>query len=301
MKDRKPVIAHLMAIFTIVVWGITFISIKVLLTNFSPVEIIFYRLVLAVLALTIVSPPPLPNKKLDRTWFRSEWKFMAAGLCGVTFYSIFQNIALVYTQAANVSVLLSAAPLLTALACRIFLREKLKTNFFLGFAIAIAGVTLISFNGVSIQKVNPLGDLLTMMAALSWAFYGVLIKQIGAESDDVIAVTRKVLTYGLLFLLPMLPFFEFETGLGRLAVLPNLLNLAFLGVGASAACFVTWNGAVRLLGPVKTSAYIYLIPVITSAASIFLLDEVITWMMVAGMALILVGMVLSEYERAVPA
>jgi len=64
----------------------------------------------------------------------------------------------------------------------------------------------------------------------------------------MLAVTRKVFFYGLLFVLPVLPLFEFRPGLERLAVLPNLLNLLFLGVGASALCYITWNYAVIFWG-----------------------------------------------------
>jgi drug/metabolite transporter (DMT)-like permease len=69
-------------------------------------------------------------------------------------------------------------------------------------------------------------------------------------------------------------------------------------VGASALCFVTWNYAVHLLGPVKTSVYIYLVPLITIAASALVLHETITLVAGIGMALILVGMALSEREKA---
>jgi len=216
----------------------------------------------------------------------------------VTLYSLFQNIALSYTLAANVSVLLSVSPLFIALVSRLVLKEKLKASFFLGFTTAIAGVILIAFNGRFILKLNPLGDLLSILAALVWAFYSVLIKQIYAQHSAFYAVTRKLFTYGLLFVLPVLPLFQFHLGLERLAVLPNLLNLLFLGVGASALCFVTWNYAVHSLGPVKTSVYIYLGPLVTVVASLLVLHEPITLVAGIGMALILTGMALSERAKA---
>mgnify|MGYP000750826887 CR=1 FL=1 len=61
---------------------------------------------------------------------------------------------------------------------------------------------------------------------------------------------------GYLFMLPALLFMDFRWGFERLADPVNLFNLLFLGVGASAMCFVTWNMAVKLLGAIKTSAYI---------------------------------------------
>jgi len=299
MDSKKQLLGHLAAIFTIVIWGITFINTKVLLVSFTPVEIMFFRLLLAVLALVIASPPRLIWGRLERSWFGREWRYMAAGLCGVTLYFLFQNLALSYTLAANVSVLISVAPLFTALVSRAVLNEKLKANFFLGFTAAIAGIILIAFNGSAVLKLNPLGDLFSILAALVWAFYSVLIKKISAQQSALLAVTRKVFSYGLLFMLPILALFEFRLGLERLSVPANLLNLLFLGIGASALCFVTWNTAVHLLGPVKTSVYIYMVPVVTLAAAALVLGEPITLAAGTGMALILTGMVLSERGKGI--
>lgn len=298
MKPQNQVRGHLAALFTVFVWGLTFISTKVLLGSFSPVEITFYRLALATLVLFAISPPRLSGGRLARSTLKDEWKIMAAGLCGVTLYFLFQNIGLSYTLAANASVLISTAPLFVALVSRAVLNEKLKANFFLGFTAAITGIILIAFNGSVVLKLNPLGDLLTILAALVWAFYSVLIKQISARLGAMLAVTRKVFFYGLLFMLPALPLFGFRLGLERLAVLPNLLNLVFLGVGASALCYITWNTAVQLLGPVKTSVYIYLVPVITIVVSVLVLHEPITLVSGIGMALIFTGMVLSERGKS---
>jgi drug/metabolite transporter (DMT)-like permease len=301
MKPSNQIWGHLAAFFTIFVWGITFISTKVLLVIFSPLEIMFFRLVMAVVALFIASPPGLARGQWNRTFLRNEWKPMVAGLCGVTLYFMFQNIALTYTLAANVSVLVSVAPLFTALVSRAVLHEKLKTNFLIGFSAAIAGIILVAFNGSLVLKLNPLGDLLSILAALAWAFYSVTIRKINAPQSSMIALTRKVFTYGLLFMLPALPLFQFRLGLERLAALPNLLNLLFLGVVASALCFVTWNFALHRLGPVKTSIYIYLVPVITVVTSAIVLRESITLVSTAGMILILIGMALSERNGTLPA
>lgn len=308
MQPRAHTRGHLAAILTIFIWGVTFISIKVLLDEFSPIEVMFYRLVVALLALLVASPPSF-SKTFSSIqtaqavgWMKkikSELLFMFAGLTGVTLYFIFQNTALDYTQASNVGVLISVAPLLTALVSAVFLRdEKLGGNFFFGFVIAIAGIILISYNGNTVLKLNPLGDLLSLLAAGVWAFYSVTIRKLSAAGIAPIRMTRKVFTYGLLFLLPLLPLFDFRLGLERLALLPNVLHILFLGLGASALCFVTWNYAVGVLGAVKTSVYIYMTPVVTIAASVLVLDERVTWVALAGVVLILAGLFVSERRPA---
>ena len=297
MQPRNQIQGHLAAFFTIFVWGLTFISTRVLMVSFTPVEIMFFRLFLALLALLVISPPRLDRLRLDGPALRAELKVMLAGLCGVTLFFLFQNLALLYTLTANVSVLISVAPLFTALVSRLVLGDRLKSSFFVGFTAAMLGIILIAFNGSLVLKLDPLGDLLSLLAALSWAFYSVVVKQIDPPPGAMFALTRKVFFYGLLFMLPVLPLFHFRLGLERLAGGSNLLNLLFLGVVASALCYLTWNYAVHRLGPVRTSAYIYVVPVITIIASALLLHEPITLVAMIGVALILAGMALTEREK----
>ena len=175
MGTRNQVKGHLAAFFTIFVWGITYISTKVLLLSFTPIEIMFHRLALAVLALSIVNPPKFQRCEAKNTFLQDEWKLMLAGFFGVTLYFILQNIALSYTLAANVSVLISIAPLLIALLARIVLRTGLKRSFFIGFFTAMAGIILIAYNGRFVLKLNPIGDLLSLLAALVWAAFSFFI------------------------------------------------------------------------------------------------------------------------------
>ena len=85
---------YLIALFTVFVWGITFVSTKVLLQSFSPLWVLFLRFVLGFLALAIIRPHIL--KLHDR---HHEWLFIGAGLMGIAAYYLLENIALVYTTA----------------------------------------------------------------------------------------------------------------------------------------------------------------------------------------------------------
>ena len=289
---HQPAAGHLAALLTIIIWGTTFISTKVLLTSFQPVEILFFRFVLGFFALLAACPRRLKSASLIQ-----ELTFAGAGLCGVCLYYLMENIALTYTMASNVGVIISVAPFFTALLSHWFLHqeERLRPGFFLGFAVAMAGIALISFNGAALQ-LNPVGDLLALLAALLWACYSILTRKISAYNYPTILTTRRIFFYGVLFMVPALFFFDFRLDLFRFADPVCLLNILFLGLGASALCFVTWNFAVRSLGAVRTSTYIYMVPVITLIASVLILHEPFTWMTGAGMLMTLAGLVLSEQK-----
>ena len=156
-------LGHLAAILTIILWGTTFVSTKILLEAYQPVEILFFRFVMGVIALIIIYPKPLKGTSL-----RQELIFAAAGLCGICLYYLLENIALTYTMASNVGVITSIAPCFTAIVAYFAHvdEDAINKKFFFGFLVALAGIFLISFNGAELQ-LNPAGDVLALLAALS--------------------------------------------------------------------------------------------------------------------------------------
>ena len=291
--DRKIEIqGHLFSLFTIFIWGTTFISTKILLKAFTPIETLFIRFVIGYFALLALYPHRLKVKER-----KQELYFAGAGLCGITLYFLLENIALTYTLASNVGVIISIAPFFTAIFAHLLLAgEKMRAQFFIGFAVAVGGIFLISFNGSSQLKLNPMGDILAVLAAVVWAIYSVLTKKISGYHYHTISVTRRIFFYGLLFMMPVLFIFKFEPDIDQIIKPVNLFNIIFLGFGASAICFVTWNYALKILGAVKTSVYIYMVPVITVIASVLILHETITGTAVLGILFTLAGLFISEIK-----
>ena len=287
----KRITGHLMALVVTLVWGTTFISTKVLLNTFHPVEIIIFRFALAWLTLFLVEPRPIRPRSL-----REELPFLAAGLTGLTLYFFLENTALSYTLASNCGVIISAAPMFTALLLWLFRRApRPRPTFFLGFAIAMAGIVLIAVASGQQLELNPLGDFLILGAAFSWGAYGVCIEHTQSAGLTNLQVTRKVFFWGLLFTLPLATALGLDLSPIRLTQSPViLLNLLYLALGASAVCFILWNRALVLIGSVSTNVYIYLMPVITLAASALILREPVFPAHLGAIVLILLGLWLSQ-------
>ena len=284
---------HLAALLTISIWATTYISTKILLEAFRPIEILVFRFIMGYLVLLLVC-----QKKLETKNAKQEITFVAAGFCGICLYYLLENIALTYTMASNVGVIISIAPFFTAVLARFFLNKEGKmTSFFvIGFLVAMIGIGFISFNGVKME-INPLGDMLTALAAIVWAIYSLLTREISEFGYSVILSTRRTFFYGILFMIPALFRSNFSLGFERFSNMTYLFNLFYLGVGASALCFVTWNYAVKELGAIKTSVYIYLVPVITVITSCIILKENLTVLSAIGTVLTMIGLFLSEYKK----
>ncbi|MNP12326.1 aromatic amino acid exporter [compost metagenome] len=158
----------------------------------------------------------------------------------------------------------------------------------------MVGILLINFNSSKVLMLNPLGDILAVFAAIVWAVYSTLIKKISEFKYNIILVTRKVFFYGIIFMIPALFIYDFKINLNRFSELNNLLNILFLGIGASALCFGTWNYCVKVLGVVKTSVYIYLVPIVTLLTSAIILKEKVTFLSLLGTVITLGGLVILE-------
>lgn len=289
MKNKRT-LAHILALFTSVVWGTTFVSTRILITNgLSPHGIMFVRFIIGYIMLCILSKGRIKVKSL-----KEEFLFALAGLCGMTLYQLFENVALSYTQASNVSVLISIAPLITGILASRFSGEKLTNSFLLGFIISISGIFIIGLNDSFVLKISPKGDLLAILGAVVWGFYSIITKALGSRGYNIIIVTRRIFFYGMTITAFVMPALGFDITLSYFTTPKFLFNLMYLGLIASAICFVTWNYAIKILGATKSSVYIYLNPLITILFSVMFLSEHITTYMVIGTVLIVTGLLISE-------
>lgn len=284
---------HLIALFTVAVWGTTFVSTKVLINHgLTPVEIFFFRFLLAYVCICFISP-----RKLWADTKKDELLLVAAGLCGGSIYFVAENTALGITLASNVSLIVCTAPILTAFLSYFFYKnERVKQNLIYGSFIALAGVALVVFNGSFILKISPVGDLLTLLAALMWAFYCLILKRLGTNYPTLF-ITRKVFFYGIITLLPVFIVSPLRFQPAVLLEPVVLTNLLFLGFIASMLCYIMWNTAVRELGALRAANYIYIVPLVTLLTSAIAINETITVVALAGSLLILCGVYLAEMNQ----
>ena len=293
MQNREKLTGWLCAAFTITVWGSTFISSKKLLGLYSPAQIMLTRFLLAYCALWLLRP-----RRLPLTWKR-ELGFLLLGLFGCSLYFYTENTALTYTLASNVSIIVAAAPILTAVLAHFAGEERFRRGTLWGFLVAFTGVVLVVCNGTFVLRLNPRGDFLALGAAACWAVYSVLMRKLGQELDPIL-VTRRTLFWGILTALPLVLLEGKNYPAAPLLTPAVAENFLFLGLIGSGLCYVLWNKAFQLLGVVATNNFIYLNPFITIVAARLFLDEPISPLALLGAVLITVGVVVSQREPKLP-
>ncbi|MDR0982534.1 MAG: DMT family transporter [Culturomica sp.] len=295
MKGKKSNLYNLLAILVVMVWGLTFISTKVLIiSGLSPEEIFVFRFLIAYVGIWCFSP-----RKLFANSWKDEMWLILGGITGGSLYFWAENQALGITQASNVAFIVCTAPLFTAIFARMLYKgERTGRNLIIGSLLALTGMAFVVYNGSFVLKLSPVGDLLSLVAAVVWALYSLIMRKL-SDRYDTLFITRKIFFYGLLTILPVFIFSPWQTDFSLLIQPSVLLNLLFLGVIASLICYALWNVILKHLGTVRASNYIYLNPLFTLLGSALWLQERITYLAIIGSAFIIIGVYLAGKKNSI--
>lgn len=285
---------HVAAAAMIVVWGISFLNTRVLLNaGLNPTEIFVARFTIAYLALLVATRFKMQFKSL-----KDELFFLTCGVMGGSAYFIAENTAIKLTLISDVSIIVCIAPLLTALLGAIFYRDERITPLMgLGMVIAFIGSTILALRDGFVWGDSILGDLLAMLAALVWAIYCMVLKQLNRRYTTLF-ITRKSFFYGLLTALPFLALQPSEIDWAAMKQPVVWGNLIYLGLICSMAAYFIWGITVKRIGAVRASNYIYWSPVVSIIAAAIWFGEHPTPIAYLGCALILAGVIIAEkYKR----
>ena len=283
---------HLLAITTIVFWGTSFVSTKVILNHgFSAVQIFTLRFFVTYLLLLAAC-----HKKLRSDSWKHELILFVCGITGCTLYFWAENTALSLSPSSNVSLIVCTNPLLTLIFGSILYKsERLGKRQVLGCLITFIGMVLVVLNGKFILKLSPVGDFLAFTSAVMWAIYSLVIRQLNGKYSTLF-ITRKVFFYGALTSIPFMiadtsvPWQNFKEPVVA-------LNFLCLTVFSSLFGYLIWNKVLKQLGTVLASNYIYAIPLVTIITAVIALSEHITVVAIAGAAAIVAGMILAEFKK----
>jgi len=288
---KTKIQGHTLALITILIWGVTYIATKILLRDYNEIQVIVFRLVIAYVVLWVIKPNPNPPTSL-----KNELLFIVLSLFGVVVYFLFENAALTISPASNVSIIISFAPIATTIGMRFVSKdEKLTAAKIIGFFIAIAGVVLVVFNGTVVLKLNPKGDLLAIGAMLSWAMYS-LISPYMLKRFDNILLTRRCTFYSLIPLAAITLIRDGVPDISPLLNVPSGSSLLLLGILGSGLCYLWWNKAIKTIGVVITTNYLYLSPFVTMISGWLILKEPISVMGIVGALLIIGGIIVSNKQ-----
>lgn len=286
LKDKT--IAHIFAMVVMIIWGISYISIKIVVAEINPVLSAFYRFVIATIVLFLIMKIKYPEEKVIK---EDRMKMALGGFFGVGLYFLFENYSVYFTSSSNVAILLSSIPIFMIITQRIVYKENLTAFKISGVTLSVIGliIIIISKGKVSLFSKGMLGDLMALGAAICWVFYNLVTSKFKGCYKSI-TITAYQALWGCLFLAPSLIF--------QTSHIPStkvILNLLFLSLFCSCLCYGLYIYSLEKLGATIVTTYINLQPIISLTAAYFLVKEKIMPIQIIGSLIIIAGVFLVSF------
>lgn len=274
-------------LLTVVFWGYSFVSTKIILGELPPITIAFFRQIIASVVLVIF----LFIKKLFvRMPLKDLLLLASSSLFGIVFYFLFENIGLKHTTASNGSIIVAAVPVFTLVTESVFYKFKITKRVVGCVIVSIIGVVLVIFEKGSLDfsSGSTKGNLLMIGAMISWVIYTIICKSLADKYKGIVITTYQMLAASILFI----PFVIPEVGQWKSISAYSLINLLYLALFCSALAYYLYNFAVKSLGATFSSMFLNLIPIVSIIGGVLVLHEKVSILQIGGMALIMLSLFL---------
>ncbi len=277
-------------VISMIFWAFSFVWFKVANQHYSPITIVFLRLVISGTILTIFLLATGRLVKIPRV---DRNKFLLLSLFEPFFYFLGESYGLTYVSSTVGSVMISTIPVFAALGAWIIYRERLTILNYAGIALSFAGVMLFVFNSDGSLSVQPVGIALMFIAVMSAVGYTLVLKNLAGTYNPVYIVNIQNIIGTILFL----PIFIFTDGSEFLKMehtIGNLMPVIKLAIFASSGAFILFAYAVRHLGITKSNVFSNFIPVFTAIFAWMILGDSISTQSLIGMGIVIAGLFLSQ-------
>jgi drug/metabolite transporter (DMT)-like permease len=272
------------------IWGGMYVVSDAVLDVVPPATLVLMRYLIALPVLWMAM-----QLSHTRGIQRADWSklFLTAFVgFGVSLLAQFAGTKL--STAAAGALITSATPAFIVLFAWWILHERASGRQWMGLGIATLGVLIVSLLGdqtASEAAMNPLlGNLLLIVAAVSWALYSVLVR-LHSQKYTALAITLAVTAFGIPIVAPVVAI-ELQTQAIGTLTLPAILGILYIGIGSTAIAFFLWNKSFELLDAATASLFFFAQPVVGTLLSAIFRGEQLGWSFFVGGTLILLGALL---------
>ena len=295
MSVGSPILPYAALISAMLVWGSSFIALKVSFRYFDPFFVILARQIIAALVFL-----PLVRKHF-KTVRKQDIKWMILmAFFEPCLYFIFEAKSLTLTTAGQAGMVTAMLPLLVALPSALILKESISKKTITGFLTATLGVVWLSLvSSPEPEAPNPaLGNFLEFLAMVSASGYMIIIKKLSSRYSSffltaIQAFMGSIFFFPFIFIIPSPQAGAFTLG--------SVLILIYLGIAVTIGAYGSYNYGISRIPASQSAAFINLIPVITLILSMIFLNERLTFYQYIASALVLFGVIFSQDRRSSPA
>lgn len=285
---KSKLIPYLEALFSVIVWGASFIATKIAVGQVSPVAVVWIRFAIGI---PILFFAVFMRRQFDFPK-KDEWLYFSLlGFIGITFHQWLQSNGLITAQATTTAWIITTTPAFIAILGWLVLKEKLTALQSFGIGIATVGVLIVVGKGnfalLTAGKFGTIGDFLILVSAVNWAVFSTLSRR-GLKERPSTMLTLWVMTIGWLF-----TSVAFLAG-GNYDEIPALdargwWSLIYLGVFTTGFAYIAWFDALAQLPAAQTGAFLFVEPLSSMVVAAIVLNEAVTFASIIGGAVIILG------------
>ncbi len=261
-----------------------------------PITLSFCRYMIAFF---VILPVGYFEWKRNKSLWKREWKaILSLSITGLVLFNICVYSALQYTTSINAGIVEASTPIFTLVLSFLLFKERFNKKQLLGVFISLFGVCIVITKG-SLEIILGLqfniGDLIMLLAMITWAVYSMFIKQ----------HMWKFPAYGALLVMSAVSIIIFIPLLGVEAgdiaqiewSWKVIAGLLYLGIFPSLVALIAFNKGVQEIGPSRASIFLNLIPVFTMIGAILFLGEKLQLIQLAGAILVISGVLITNHNK----
>ncbi|MEQ6048416.1 DMT family transporter [Lysinibacillus capsici] len=266
------------------IWGAMYIVVKVVVEVVPPLELVWMRYLIAVIALGIIGIMMRQSWKIAK----KDWLIIfLVGLIGNTISIVTQEMGTMLSTAQMGAIITATTPAFMVVFARLILKENITLKKCLSIALATIGVGIVVGNG-QIDVTQQLGGLYLLLAALTWALMSVFVKKVPSHYSQIVVTTYTSMIAVMLltpFVLPRLKNLDLASVLQ-----PTISGgLLYLGIISTAGGFLLWNKGLQLMNASSGGLFFFFQPIVGTFLGWLLLGETIGLSFWIGSLLIFSG------------
>ena len=211
-------------------------------------------------------------------------------------YFLGESFGLTMVSSTIASVIIATIPLFSPIAAYFMVKEKVTVHIIAGILVSFMGVLLMLLNPDFSLNAAPKGVMLLFVAVFAAVGYSIIIRKISHEYNPVTIITHQNLL-GAIYFLPLFIIFDFKHFITVKPTWELISAMLQLAVFASTLAYVFYIMAIKGMGMIKANVFTNLIPVFTGIFSFLILGETFTAFKIAGMILVMFGVLVSQSHR----
>ena len=266
-----------------IIWGSSFFNIKIATYSYDPITLALVRVIFASIPLLLLCK--IKNIKIEASQITGIG-MLSSALCNIAIPFVLIAIGTAKINSYLAAILMSTTPLSGSILAHFFTQnEKLSFYKSIGVLIGFSGIILLFFDKVIINNDNYIYALITILGSTFYCIGGLLTLKLRKKKNE--NVTTSTTLWSVIFLLPF--SLILETPWNSEPTLASTLSLLYLGVIATGFAWLIRFRILTINGLVFQTQVAYLIPIFGIIFGYFLMDEIITWRVLASLVIILLG------------